>query len=67
MFNSFLAKRGWRDDASAALEEAKRERGFAGREDIQTFLIFIKRRSKKTDLPQVGQTPVSGRKTERSP
>src|SRR5215469_16510972 len=42
VFNSFLSKRGWRDDASPALEESKRERGFSGREDIQTFFDFHK-------------------------
>src|SRR5208283_2575235 len=29
IFNSFLAKRGWREDSSAELEEMKRRRGFA--------------------------------------
>ena len=42
VFNSFLSKRGWRDDASAALKESKRERGFGDREDIQTFFDFHK-------------------------
>src|SRR5580698_5254380 len=34
IFNSFLAKRGWRDDSNAELEEMKRKRGFADRTDI---------------------------------
>jgi len=42
IFNLFLAKRGWRDDSSAELEEMKRKRGFAGRTDIQTFFDFHK-------------------------
>ena len=40
MFNAFLSKRGWRDDSSENLEKMKRERGFAGRTDIQTFFDF---------------------------
>jgi hypothetical protein len=42
VFNAFLTKCGWRDDSSAHLEEMKRERGFATREDIQTFFDFHK-------------------------
>jgi hypothetical protein len=36
MFNDFLRKRGWNDDASTLLEQRKREFGFADRNDIQT-------------------------------
>jgi len=39
-FNSFLAKRGWRDETSEELEQMKRARGFAHRTDIQTFFDF---------------------------
>lgn len=42
MFNSFLSKRGWRDNQSAELENMKRARGFAHRTDIQTFFDFHK-------------------------
>jgi hypothetical protein len=42
IFNAFMAKRGWRDEGSAALEEMKRKRGFADRADIQTFFDFHK-------------------------
>jgi len=42
MFNAFLSKRGWRDNQTAELEQMKRERGFAGRPDIQTFFDFHK-------------------------
>jgi gluconokinase len=56
MFNSFLAKRGWRDDASAALEEAKRERGFVGREDIQWFFDFHKA-DEQEGRPATATTP----------
>jgi Domain of unknown function (DUF5069) len=41
-FNGFLSKRGWRDNQSDELEQMKRERGFAGRADIQTFFDFHK-------------------------
>ena len=43
MFNAFLTKRGWRDSQSAELEQMKRDRGFAGRADIQTFFDFHRR------------------------
>ena len=42
VFNAFLSKRGWRDEASAALEEMKQKRGFAARTDIQTLFDFHK-------------------------
>ena len=42
MFNAFLTKRGWRDSFTEALEQMKRERGFADRADIQTFFDFHK-------------------------
>ena len=42
MFNAFLTKRGWRDNQSAELEQMKRDRGFANRDDIQTFFDFHK-------------------------
>lgn len=37
IWNTFMAKRGWRDDASDGLEEVKREYGLAGRKDIATW------------------------------
>jgi gluconokinase len=40
--NEFMIKRGWRDGSSAALGEAKRARGFAHRDDIQTAFEFHK-------------------------
>ena len=42
IFNAFASKRGWRDEASDALAEEKRKRGFAGRDDIETFFDFHK-------------------------
>ena len=42
VWNAFLSKRGWRDEASEALAEDKRKRGFAHRDDIQTFFDFHK-------------------------
>ena len=48
IFNSFLTKRGWHDDSSEELEQMKRQRGFAGRDDIQTFFDFHKA-DEKTD------------------
>ena len=38
IWNTFLSKRGWRDDASADLQAAKKRSGLAKREEIQTWL-----------------------------
>ena len=38
VWNGFLAKRGWRDEASAELAENKRKLGFGDRDDVQTFV-----------------------------
>ncbi|MEP7072408.1 MAG: DUF5069 domain-containing protein [Verrucomicrobiota bacterium] len=38
VWNSFLAKRGWRDESSAELEEAKTRLGWEKRADIQTWV-----------------------------
>jgi hypothetical protein len=40
IWNEFMSKRGWRDSSSPALAEAKRNRGFADRDDIQTAFEF---------------------------
>jgi len=37
IFNAFLSKRGWNDEASDELREFKKKMGLADREDIQTF------------------------------
>jgi len=42
IWNEFMSKRGWRDSSSEALAEAKRVRGFARRDDIQTAFDFHK-------------------------
>jgi Domain of unknown function (DUF5069) len=38
IWNAFLRKRGWRDEASDELAESKKEAGFGDRRDIQTWL-----------------------------
>jgi len=40
IWNGFMAKHGWRDESSEALARAKRDRGFADRDDIQTWFDF---------------------------
>ncbi len=40
IWNEFSRKRGWRDDATEALEEAKREAGLGHRSDIVTWFDF---------------------------
>jgi hypothetical protein len=41
IWNSFLRKRGWRDNASKRLAERKKEEGIANRDDVQTFFDLI--------------------------
>lgn len=38
IWNAFLAKRGWRDEASAELLAAKQRLGWEARDDIQTWI-----------------------------
>ena len=38
VWNAFLRKRGWRDEASEELAESKKEAGFGDRDDIQTWM-----------------------------
>ena len=38
IWNAFLSKRGWRDDASADLETAKKRSGLSDHDDIQTWV-----------------------------
>ena len=38
IWNAFLAKRGWRDEASDDLMEAKKRAGWENRDDIQTWI-----------------------------
>jgi hypothetical protein len=42
VWNGFMTKRGWRDDASEWLKQEKEKRGFAQRDDIQTAFDFHK-------------------------
>lgn len=37
-FNSFLSKRGWRDESSDDLQAAKQQLDWGGRDDIQTWV-----------------------------
>ena len=41
LFNGFMTKRGWRDEASAGLEEQKAEAGLGHRSDIVTFFDLM--------------------------
>jgi gluconokinase len=49
IWNDFLTKRGWRDGGSAELAEDKRVRGFANRDDIQTWFEFHKADEESND------------------
>jgi len=41
VWNGFMSKRGWNDDASARLQQRLPEYGLAGRKDIATFFDVI--------------------------
>ena len=41
IWNHYLRKRGWRDDASARLTQRKKEYGISNRDDIETFFDII--------------------------
>ena len=41
VWNEFMRKRGWNDEASPTLQRRKVDGGFADRDDIQTFFQFI--------------------------
>jgi gluconokinase len=41
VWNDFMRKRGWNDEASDRLQMRKVESGFPGRDDIQTFFDYI--------------------------
>jgi len=41
IWNEFMRKRGWDDEASPRLAQRKAESGFQNRDDIQTFFAYI--------------------------
>jgi gluconokinase len=41
IWNGFMTKRGWRDDASEILIRRKKESGFETRDEIQTMFDYI--------------------------
>lgn len=41
VWNAFMTKRGWNDEASDGLETSKADAGFAGRADIRTFFELM--------------------------
>src|SRR5437588_9873413 len=51
IWNAFLTKRGWRDEASEELAESKKEAGFGNRDDIQTWLDLHDAEEGRTPRP----------------
>jgi hypothetical protein len=51
VWNGFMRTYGWRDDSSQELAEVKRKRGFAQRDDIQTWFDFHKADEESDDRP----------------
>jgi gluconokinase len=53
IWNTFMMKRGWRDEASSGLEEAKREAGLGRRKDILTwFDLFDADEGRRSSRPK---------------
>src|SRR5437667_5546868 len=48
IWKAFLAKRGWRDEASEELTESKKEAGFGDRDDIQTWVDLHNAEERRT-------------------
>src|SRR5437870_5401149 len=40
IWNAFMAKRGWRDEASVDLAATKKQQGWADRDSIQTWIVL---------------------------
>jgi gluconokinase len=40
-WNAFVSKRGWKDEASQALQEAKERNGLGERKDLETFFEYF--------------------------
>ena len=59
IWNEFMMKRGWRDSSSVKLMEAKRLRGFAHRDDIQTAFDFhlADESSEESDAVELREMP----------
>jgi hypothetical protein len=54
VWNLFLLKRGWRDSGSAGVAAEKRDRGFADRADIQTYVDMHDAEEGREPLPVLG-------------
>lgn len=51
IWNNFMMKRGWHDGGSQELAEAKRKRGFAQCDDIQTWFDFHRADEENDETP----------------
>jgi len=54
IWNAFLAKRGWRDEGSADLVEAKKRVGLGDRDDIQTWIDLHDAEEGRTPAQSIG-------------
>jgi hypothetical protein len=54
IWNAFLAKRGWRDEASDDLMEAKKRVGLGDRDDIQTWIDLHDAEEGRTPAQSIG-------------
>jgi hypothetical protein len=59
IWNAFLLKRGWRDEASSDLQAAKKREGWETRDDIQTWVDLHDAEEGRTPQPVLGVHPSS--------
>ena len=60
IWNEFMRKRGWNDEASEVLAQRKREAGMADRTDIETMFQFIDADEGRPVAPALLATPKRG-------
>ena len=58
-WNSFITKRGWRDESSEELEEVKRAHGLGDRADVQTWVDFHDVDEGRTPRSNLGRSGVA--------
>ena len=55
IWNAFLRKRGWRDEASADLQAAKKRNGWADRDEIETWVGICTMRRRAGNRRRMGE------------
>jgi hypothetical protein len=67
MWNEFMLKRGWHDDASQTLKQMKREEGLTARSEIETIFQLIDVAEGRAPHTNHYSLAVGGRRHQPSP